>query len=432
MKKKLTIIGAGSAMFTKGLVSDLISRPPGGHEWSIALCDTDRDVLEGVTLLVKKMLNAKDFETDITSSGDRCDVLPGSDYVVSTIGVGGRRSWEQDVFIPRKYGVFQPVGDTAMPGGISRAMRMIPAMVSIAKDVKKHAPDSFFFNYSNPMAAICRALDISGDKSVTGLCHGVFHSEKEIAALMGYNADHFTTLAAGINHCTFIYDFRLNGRCVKDEIRSKVEKDRLDKDAFVWEFFLRHGAYPAPGDRHVCEFFTEYFPGSNYYGKILGKDAFSFEDTIAHGDRIHSETMMIAHSRDPLPAGFIKPSEGEEEQLIEIIDSIECDRRKIFYTNLPNQNAVSNLPFWSVVEIPAVAGASGLSPVTQTSFPNEFACMTNRFSAGVELTVEAALRGNRKLMEEAIMTGGYITDKDAVRKMTDELLAAQKQYLPQF
>ncbi|MCL2461774.1 MAG: hypothetical protein FWF44_03850 [Defluviitaleaceae bacterium] len=455
MKKKLLIIGAGSAMFTQGLITDLIERQPGGHEWSVALCDIDRYVLDGVTLLVKKMLARKNLDMEVTSSAERRDLLPGVDYVISTIGVGGRRAWEQDVFIPRKYGIFQPVGDTAMPGGISRAMRMVPAMAGITEDVRKLAPNAKFINYSNPMAVICRALDKTGSVPVTGLCTGTVDSEWYIADYMGYERSRFTTLAAGINHCTFIYDFRYDGRCVKNEIRARIERDyaalgegglgetvdrflgggaggHLPREPFAWDFFLKYGAFPAPGDRHITEFFTEYFPGGAYYGKKLGIDAFSFEGTIAWGDKIHDEAMALGRSPGPLPDGYFESSGGEEVQLNAIMDSIERDSRRIFYANVPNRAAVPNLPPWAVIEMPAAAGADGLAPLRQASFPNELACFTCRFLAGVELTAEAALRGSRTLMEEAIMMGGYVTERSAVRKMTDELLLAQKEYLPQF
>ena len=432
MTKKLLIIGAGSAMFTRGLVSDLIDRSPGGYEWSIALCDIDRESLHGAAALVRKMVAHRRLDIEITASTDRRDLLPGADYVVTTIGVGGRRAWEQDVFIPRKYGIYQPVGDTSMPGGISRAMRMVPAMVEIAKDIRKYAPNARFINYSNPMAVICRALHMTGDFPVTGLCHGVPHSERMIANFMGYEFSRFTALGAGINHCTFLYDFRYDGRCVTDDIRAKVEKEGAPNEAFAWEIFLKYGAYPAPGDRHISEFFTEYFPGGAYYGKKLGVDAFSFEGTIAGGDKIHADMMAAGLSSDPLPELYLRKSTGEEEQLIDIIDSIERDRRAIFYANVPNGGAIANLSPWAVVEFPTIAGGNGIAPIHLPSFPNELACFTNRFLAVVELTAEAALRGDRQLMAEAIMMGGYISDKDAVRKMTDELLLAQKAYLPQF
>lgn len=452
MKKKMVIIGAGSAMFTQGLIIDLIKTKPGGHEWSIALCDTDAQVLEDVTRLVHKMMEAKGEEIEITASPDRCDVLPGADYVISTIGVGGRRAWEQDVYIPRKYGIYQPVGDTAMPGGISRAMRMVPAMIDIVRDVKRLAPKARFFNYSNPMAVICRALNKTVDFPVTGLCIGTVGSEWYIADYMGYERSRFTTRAAGINHCTFLYDFRYDGRDVSDEIRAKVEKeyagtfesDIIDRyhgeeaietqlgEPFGWNFFLKYGAFPAPGDRHVTEFFTEYFPGGSYYGKKLGVDAYSFEGTIRWGDELHENALRLARSSEPLGEDFFAHFHGEHEQLISIMDSIERDKRDVFYVNVPNGGAVPNLPHWAVVEIPAAAGQEGLSAISAGSFPNFLASFTTRFLAGVELTADAAITGDRKLMEEAILMGGYINDKNAVHKMTEELLRAQQEYLPQF
>ncbi|MGI5906918.1 MAG: hypothetical protein ACOX85_11845 [Candidatus Pararuminococcus gallinarum] len=453
MKKKMVIIGAGSAMFTQGLITDLIEKNPGGHEWSIALCDIDEEILKDVTIMVKKMLKLKKLDIEVTASPDRCEVLPGADYVVSTIGVGKRRAWEQDVFIPRKYGIYQPVGDTAMPGGVSRAMRMVPAMVDIVNDTKRLAPKARFFNYSNPMAVICRALNKTVDFPVTGLCIGTAGSEWYIAEQMGYDKSRVSSLAAGINHCTFIYDYRLDGVSVMDDIRkmvsekyaAKFDSNMIDRyhgqqegietdlgEPFAWDFFLRYGAYPAPGDRHITEFFTEYFPNGEYYGKKLGIDAYSFEGTIKWGDEIYERTIELAKSPEDLPEDFFDKFHGEHEQLISIIDSIERDSRKTFYVNMPNQGAVPNLPHWAVIEAPAVATANGLMPIYQNHFPNVLACMTNRFLACVEMIADAALTGDRQLMAEAIMMGGYIQDRDAVKKMVDELIEAQKQYLPQF
>ena len=134
------------------------------------------------------------------ASTERRDVLPGADVVVTTIAVGGRRAWEADVLIPRKYGVFQPVGDTAMPGGISRAMRMIPAMVAIARDVQALCPNALFFNYANPMTANCLAIRRATGAEVIGLCHGTFGTERYLARFAGVPAERVTTLGVGLNH----------------------------------------------------------------------------------------------------------------------------------------------------------------------------------------------------------------------------------------
>jgi len=186
MHKKMVILGAGSAMFTQGLVMDMLDKNPGGHKWHLALVDIDEYVLNGVAKLVKKMVEKKKADIELSWSTDRKDVLQGADYVVSTIGVGGRRAWEQDVFIPRKYGINQPVGDTAMPGGISRAMRMVPATLEIVRDIQKFCPKAYFFNYSNPMAIICRAVRKALNYPITGLCIGTIGSERHIADFMGY------------------------------------------------------------------------------------------------------------------------------------------------------------------------------------------------------------------------------------------------------
>jgi len=463
MHKKMVILGAGSAMFTQGLVMDMLDKNPGGHKWHLALVDIDEHVLNGVAKLVKKMVEKKKADIELSWSTDRKDVLQGADYVVSTIGVGGRRAWEQDVFIPRKYGINQPVGDTAMPGGISRAMRMVPATLEIVRDIQKFCPKAYFFNYSNPMAIICRAVRKALNYPITGLCIGTVGSERHIADFMGYERSRVTSLAAGINHCTFIYDFRYNGEDVWPAVRKKLSKmlevygeteacnddigshiieksksnESIDKtfhmgEPFAWKFFLRYGAFPAPGDRHITEFFTEYFPGGKYYSYTLGYDAYSFEDTIALGDEIHNEAMKKAFSSESLDDDFLRHISGEQEQLTSIIDSMERDSRDVYYMNVQNNGAIPNLPPWAIIEMPVLATAAGPKPIYLDDFPDVLAGFTSRFLSVIEIAVDAALEGSRKLMEEAILAGGYISDRKAVAKMADELIKAQIRYLPQF
>ena len=115
---------------------------------------------------------------------DRKDVLKGATVVITTIGVGGRRAWEQDVFVPRKYGIYMPVGDTVGPGGTSRALRMIPDMVDIARDVLDLAPDALFFNYANPMSPVCRGVLKATGAKMVGLCHGTIDTARWIAKLL--------------------------------------------------------------------------------------------------------------------------------------------------------------------------------------------------------------------------------------------------------
>ena len=142
---KLVLIGAGSTVFTQRLVADIILAGE-AHLWELALVDIDPVTLQAVEKLVAKMLLAKGAAIPVTATTDRRAVLRGADFVVTTIAVGGRKGWQRDIEIPRRHGIFQPVGDTAMPGGISRAMRMIPQMLDIARDVADLCPGAHFFN----------------------------------------------------------------------------------------------------------------------------------------------------------------------------------------------------------------------------------------------------------------------------------------------
>lgn len=442
-------------MFTQGLVADMILAPDLGP-WELGLVDIDPQALETAEGLCRRMVEAKGAEIAITSSTDRREVLPGAHVVVTTIGVGGRRAWEADVFIPRKYGVYQPVGDSVMPGGISRAMRMIPALVEIARDVQALCPGAWFFNYANPMTANCWAIRKATGIPVVGLCHGVFHVERELASFIGAPPEEVTSLYAGLNHLTFIFDLRWKGRDAWPLVRARLAQERgkpfdaemLGKsfpemgapggefraadNPFSWSLFEAYGAYPAVNDRHVVEFFPERFPNGRYYGKTLGVDAFSFEDTIAWGDRIYEEMRAQALGRKPLDQSVFERSIGEHEQLLSILRSIERDERRVFSANLPNDGAVPNLPADAILELPAVATARGLRPLHLPDFPDTLAAIITRKLTATRLTVEAALAGDRRLFVEALLADGAVTDPDIARRMGEELLEAHRQYLPNF
>jgi len=440
-RTKIVLIGAGSAVFTKGLVADMIRDTELGP-WDLALCDTDPEALETADGLCRRMVHATapvaatGADIAITASEDRRDLLPGADIVVSTIGVGGRRAWEADVFIPRTYGVYQPVGDTAMPGGISRAMRMIPALVAIARDVGDLCPNAWFFNYSNPMTANCWAVRKATGVPVVGLCHGTHDVSRQLMGLVGAPVEESTTRYAGLNHLTFIHDLRRQGQDLWPVVREKLRE--TPPDAFIsdnpvsWSLFKAYAAYPSANDRHVTEFFPERFPGGAYEGRTLGVDAYAFEDTIAGGDRSYARMRAQALGEEPLDAWIFEHAVGEHEQLLSILRSLRFDRREIYAINVPNGGTVPNLPADAILEIPAVATASGLYPMQVPDVSDPLAAIVMRKLAAIRLTVEAALTGDRDLVTEALLADGAVTDRAVADAMRDELLLAHRQHLPNF
>ncbi len=437
---KLVLIGAGSAMFTRGLVADMILATELGP-WELGLVDIDPQAIKIATKLSEHMIKTRGAPISVQASTNRRDVLSNADVVVCTIGVGGRRAWEDDVFIPRKYGIFQPVGDTVMPGGVSRAQRMIPAMVDIARDVAELCPKAWFFNYSNPMTANCAAVRKVTGFNMVGLCHGTFHVQRQLASYIDMPPDEVTALFIGLNHLTFIFDLRWQGRDLWPQVREKITRERTvppaegsfyTENPFSWSLFERYGAYPSANDRHVVEFFPECFPKGSYYGKTLGLDAYSFEGTIAGGDRIYAEMRAQALGEQPVDETIFNRASGEHEQLLNIIAALRSDSREVFSVNLPNHGIVPSLPADAILECPAVATATGLHSMRVPELSPSLSAILSRKLAATTLTVEAALQGDKELLVEALLVDGAVTDTGVAQDMASALLEAQRQYLPNY
>jgi len=437
-KEKIVLVGAGSAMFTRGLVVDLINR---GWTCELALVDVDPDALAVAEQLTRKMIEAKDAPLVLSASVDRRDVLRDATAVICTVGVGGRRAWEADVFIPRKHGVYQPVGDSVMPGGASRALRMIPAMVDIANDVLDLAPDALFFNYGNPMTPVCRAVRKATGAPIVGLCHGVFGVAYTLADLLGVPRAELHYTAAGLNHLTWFTEIGHDGKDLMPRLHeigreqlSAAAKDpgKVQRNRFTWELFELFGAFPAVGDRHVSEFFPQFFREGKSYGRTLGVDAFSFEETIADGDRAFERMRSDALSEAPLDEEYFARLGGEHEQVIDIIHALRTNAPKTYSANLPNEGQVPNLPPDAVLESPVVVVDGRLEAVQLEALSPGIAATLAMRLAWVETIVDAALEGSRDKFVQALVVEGAVDSLDAATKLADELLEAQRPYLPQF
>lgn len=450
-RKRLVLIGAGSAVFTRGLLADLISTPELGA-WDLRLVDVDADALRVAVRLAERMVAARGEQERIGVAGslERRDVLVGADVVIASIGVGGRPGWLKDWEIAAEFGIFQPVGDSVMPGGISRALRTIPVMEAVARDVAELAPEAGFFNYGNPMTANVRAMSRHAD--VIGLCHGLGHVHREIARFADVPHEETSILYCGLNHLTWIYDFRRNGRDLWPRVRERLAAaraqreqpapeqlgdiwahgERWDQNPFSWTLFERYGAYPSASDRHVTEFFPERFQGrGSYYGKTLGEDAYSLPEILAWGEARY-QTMRREAEGGELDASVFERSSGDQEELIDILRSMMFDLRRVSSVNVVNDGHVPNLPSWAVVEIPGVATARGLRPLSVPDFPEPLAAIVERRLAPVELIVRAALTGDRGLVVEALLADGAVTDPDVATRLADRYLAEQARHLPNF
>jgi alpha-galactosidase len=450
MHEKVVLIGAGSTVFTRGLVVDMIQ-----HQWAgeLALVDTDPVALSVAEGLTRKLLDASGSSMRLSASTNRTHVLTDATVVISTIGVGGRRAWEQDVVIPRKYNIHQPVGDTVMPGGSSRALRMIPAMVDIARDVMDICPDAFFFNYANPMSPVCRAIQKANGAPVVGLCHGVPYTAELLAWFLDVPLAELQYSAVGINHLTWFTQISRHGTDLMPELRA-IARSRLGRafthdplpapgpttqkhgedNPFTWQLTELFGAFPAVMDRHIVEFFPHMFGGEGgYFGQTLGTaDAFGFEGIIEGGDACFEEMKSVALSPDPLPDDYFQRIGGEQEQAIEMIETLRRDGGKVYSANVPNGGQVPNLPREAVIECPCLFDIRGVHPIHQPPLPAGLAgTLATRFQ-WVETIVEAALEGSRDKFIQALLLDAACSTLDVAASLADDLLEAHAEYLPQF
>lgn len=433
--RKITLIGAGSAIFTRGLLADLIVE---GSEWEVALVDIDPDNLEIAFRLGKLMVEATGAQLSISSHTDRTEALPGSDAVVTTIAVGGRKAWETDVFIPRKYGISQPVGDTIMPGGISRALRTIPPMIDIANDVVKLAPQAHFFNYANPMAAICRAVRKTTPAKLVGLCHGVPGVERYLAKFIDVPLDRCRFTAVGMNHLTWFIKFEVDGADAWPLVRERyaaLEKDGKPfgdspDDPLSWELFHVFGAFPAVMDRHVSEFFPQFHRTGEHYGKTLGVDRFSFENTIERGNKRFASMTDEAFGRTEMPDNITKRNLGEHEKFVEILNSLRQDSETVYSVIVPNEGQVTNISRDFAIECPASISKKGVVPLPVGPVPTGVRATVEKALLTIELAVEAAVERDRNKLLQALIVDGSVKSIAEAGQLADEMLAAHREYLP--
>jgi len=450
MKEKFVLIGAGSAYFTRKLVFDLIQR---NEPVVLGLVDTDETACRMAERLAGKMIALKDAPIEVEASTNRRDLLPGATAVISMIAVGGRQAWEQDVAIPRKYGIYHPGGDTTMPAGTSRSLRVVPPAVAIAQDVLDLAPQAVYLNYSNPMAVVSRAIRKQTGADVIGLCHGVNSVANYLAELSGAGHSRFAYNAVGINHMTWFTETRVDEKDVTPRLREVAERnvaraeelaasvdDSPEKEdlrreiralqPFCWRLFLLLGAFPACFDGHVVEFFPHLFRGRNsYFGMTLGLES---EQHRAREDETYARMQEEAFSDHPLPDDYCERIPGAREDAIDIFYGMRADDGAVYSANLPNRGRIPELPDECIIEAPAAATAAGMRPLAQPPLsPGLLGTLATRFQ-WVEATVQAAVEGDRGKVVQAMILDGAVDSFETAQKLTDDLLAAQAQNLPQF
>lgn len=436
--KKIAFIGAGSFGFTRTLVKDILTFPA-LSDCTIALMDIDDERLAAITKAVQKIITKGNYPAKILSTKNRAEALEGADGVVCTILAGGVQVWRHDVEIPKKYGVDINVGDTRGPAGIFRALRTIPVMLDICKDIEKYCPDAIFLNYTNPMAMLCRAMQGQFPKiKVTGLCHSVQGTAEMLAKWIGAPMDEVTFTCAGINHQAFYLDYKWNGKDAYPLIREAMNRPEVYNHEQVRnEMFLNLDYYVTESSGHNSEYNAWFRKRPDLIEKYCtngtgwnpGHYAYILNEYLKREDNWKDEIDKWLEKDD------INLERGHEYAAYIFNATIGDGSMFEFNGNIRNFGLIDNLPEGCCVEVPVLASKKGLEPIHVGPLPEHLAVLVNTSARCEELAVEGAITGDRRKIFHAIcfdpLTSAVLS-LDEIKKMVDEMFEANKDYLPQF
>lgn len=434
---KIAIIGAGGYEFPLQLMNDFLSFPStrGAH---FALMDIDPHSLARTERLARRLVDAHSLPATIDPTTDRGDALSGADFVVVCFQVGGRDAYAVDMEVPRRYGLDQTVGDTLGPGGVFRGLRSMKALDEITQDMLRLCPDALLLNYANPMAINCWFASGQGVRT-TGLCHSVQHTADELASIMGLEDGTWSFRAAGINHQAWMLDFRHQGRDAMAALRSAVnEYNRgertparpLDewyaggREGVRTSIMNLTGLFQTESSHHASEYYPHFRRNPRQVESLLPERWDYLEITRGNNEA------QLEQMANEFAAGTLAVS---GEYAARIVDSVLTNTPRVIYGNVPNTGLITNLPDGCCVEVPCLVDQNGVQPTFVGDLPAAGAGIDLASVGYQQCVVEAYRQKSKDLVYTAVSLDrltSSLLDLDQIRAMTDEMIAAQQQWLP--
>ncbi|MGB9597977.1 MAG: alpha-galactosidase [Candidatus Poribacteria bacterium] len=429
---KIAIIGAGSIIFCKTLILDILGTE-GLEDSEFALMAPSTRRTPQVERFVNRVIKANNLPAKVYVTTDVRESVKWADYVIATFQVGGLKGFEYDYKIPLKYGVDQCIGDTLGPGGVFRALRSIPVMLDLAKNMEELCPNAYLLNYVNPMAMVCWALGTTNVKFV-GLCHGVQTTLDLISGYVGVPKDEIDFLCAGINHMAWFLKLSHNGKDLYPILRERFEKPEYYVNEKVrGEVFRHFGYFMTESTGHLAEYVPYFRKNKEALDLYCDEPGFGGESGAYYywcesvGEK-YNEQDILANESSELPPRSIEYGSY-------VIEALETGRTFKLNGNVINGGMITNLPANCCAEGPLYVDRTGIHKTIVGDLPPQCAAlnMTNINVQG--LAVQAAITGDPEHIVHACaldpLTGAVLTLKE-IREMASEMLEAQKQWLPQF
>lgn len=432
MKRKITLLGAGSG-FTQPLFTDILNID-GLDEGIIGLIDIDKARLDVNLKLMTRLLDVMGkSKWKVEASTDRRKVMPGTDYLISTIEVSGVDCIRFDNDIPLKYGIDQCIGDTIGPGGVMKALRTLPVFLDILADAKRLCPQALILNYTNPMSIMTLASTRVTEQPFVGLCHSVQGNSREIAGILGIPYDEMEWRCGGINHMAWFTDLRWNGVDIMDQLRDAAWNPSVVEEFPIRTDLIRNLGYYST---ESCGHFSEYVP---YYrkrkdllklhcrGGFQGGTSFYADNWPAWRKSTDKARRDMAEGKRDIPL------ERGYEYASDIIEAHTFDRKKVVYASVRNTGLIPNLPQTGVVEVATLVDKRGFMPTYFGNLPEQCAALCRSNMAVFELCVNGILNKDRESVIHAMMMdplSAAACSLTEIRAMAEELLVAERRFIP--
>ena len=457
MASRITIVGGGSTHWTPTLLVDFANSPV-LKDAAVTLYDVDGSSLPPMVELAAHISERRGIALSAVAVDDLDSAVEGAEVVLTTLSVGGFRSMEADVEIPFRHGVRQPVGDSVGPGGIMRSLRSVPVMVEIAEAVSRKSPDAWLVNVSNPLTSLCRAVTKETSVRAVGLCNELVGMSFVLSLLFDVGFDRIDPVVGGVNHLPLITELSIDGADGFKMLQTLLEHPGSRADEPIWmdppaamharkrstgehwtkgdiiasgaikfELFQKFGVLPGSADTHVAEFFPWFVAARSDFGRDWGVHHYGIPGHRADklADNANAEELLSADKITDFPSG---------ELVATLLEGLLGGKVHQLPVNIPNTGQVAGIPEGAVVECMGTAGPDGVRPRDTTAVSGILGRQLERVVASQELTVEAALAGDRNKVLEAMLmdpVAGSLAYEDVV-EMTDEMLTATAPWLPRF
>jgi alpha-galactosidase len=419
---RIAFIGAGSVVFTKNLLGDILALPE-LHGVEIALHDIDPDRLATAEAMARYVARERGASPAISASVERRAALDGAEYVINMVQIGGHAATLLDFEIPARHGLRQTIADTLGIGGIFRGLRTADHMLALGREMAELCPRAWLLNYTNPMAMLCWLVyGGTPTRNVVGLCHSIQFTVEHLAKLVGVPGDEVTFLAAGLNHQAFVLRFERGGEDLYPLLDARIESDPELQRRVRVQLYRRLGYFPTESSEHAAE----------YCSWFMAHDDEIERHRIPVGEYIRRSEENLAEyarTREAIARGeeLAEDLERSVEYAPLIIHSIETGVERVIYGNVPNDALIDDLPAGACVEVPCVVDRTGVRPTRVGSLPSQCAALNRTFLNVVELTVRAALeRSRERLVQAALLdpNAAASLDPDTIATVCDELAEA--------